>query len=177
MRSLESAIRTGSVEFRRRYAHNKALAAQLRARQQTARSARPARDLQRLAAQGKLLPRQRLELLLDPGTPFLELSTLAANMAYGGESPGASCITGIGVVAGHEVMVHADDPTVKGGAWYPLTVKKIVRALDIAIENRLPVVHLCDSAGGSCRCSRRCFPTATWRGAYSATSRCSARWG
>jgi 3-methylcrotonyl-CoA carboxylase beta subunit len=158
MRSLESAIRTGSVEFRRRYAHNKALAAQLRARQQTARHARPARDLQRLAAQGKLLPRQRLELLLDPGTPFLELSTLAANMAYGGESPGASCITGIGVVAGHEVMVHADDPTVKGGAWYPLTVKKIVRALDIAIENRLPVVHLCDSAGGQLQMQSALFP-------------------
>ena len=158
MRPLESAIRTGASEFRRRYAHNKALAAQLRARQQAAREKRPARDLERLASQGKLLPRQRLELLLDPGTPFLELSTLAANMAYGGESPGASCITGIGVVGGQEVMVHADDPTVKGGAWYPLTVKKIVRALDIAIENRLPVVHLCDSAGGQLQMQSALFP-------------------
>ena len=104
----------------------------LQERQEAARHERPARDLERLASHGKMLPRQRLERLLDPGTPFLELSTLAANMAYGGESPGASCITGIGIVSGREVMIHADDPTVKGGAWYPLTVKKIVRALDIA---------------------------------------------
>ncbi len=158
MRRLESAVRTNSAEFRRRYAHNRALAQELRARQEAARQERPARDLQRLAAHGKLLPRQRLEHLLDPGTPFLELSTLAANMAYGGESPGASCITGIGVVSGQEVMIHADDPSVKGGAWYPLTVKKIVRALDIAIENRLPVVHLCDSAGGQLQLQSALFP-------------------
>jgi hypothetical protein len=70
-------------------------------------------------------------------------------MAYDGEAPGASSIvTGIGIVSGREVIINADDPSVKGGAWYPLTVKKIVRALDIAIENRLPVIHLCDSAGG-----------------------------
>jgi 3-methylcrotonyl-CoA carboxylase beta subunit len=158
MKRLTSAVQTSSAEFRRRYAHNKALAKELKARQAAARHERPARDLQRLAAQGKLLPRQRLEKLLDPGTPFLELSTLAANMAYSGESPSASCITGIGVVAGREVMVHADDPTVKGGAWYPLTVKKIVRALDIAIENRLPVVHLCDSAGGQLQLQSALFP-------------------
>jgi len=158
MRILESAVRTGDAEFRRRYTHNKALAQQLKSRQQAARHTRPARDLERLASQGKLLPRQRLERLLDPGTPFLELSSLAANMAYGGESPGASCITGIGVVAGREVIVHADDPSVKGGAWYPLTIKKIVRALDIAIENRLPVVHLCDSAGGQLQLQSQLFP-------------------
>jgi 3-methylcrotonyl-CoA carboxylase beta subunit len=158
VKPLESALRTNSPEFRRRYAHNKTLAAQLRTRQEAARHARPARDLERLAAHKKLLPRERLRRLLDPATPFLELSTLAANMAYGGESPGASCITGIGVVAGREVMIHADDPTVKGGAWYPLTVKKIVRALDIAIENRLPVVHLCDSAGGQLQLQSALFP-------------------
>ena len=158
MKALLSAVRTSSPEFRRRYAHNKALAAQLKSRQQAARHVRPSRDLERLASHGKLLPRQRLERLLDPGTPFLELSTLAANMAYGGESPGASCITGIGVVSGREVMIHADDPTVKGGAWYPLTIKKIVRALDIAIENQLPVVHLCDSAGGQLQLQSALFP-------------------
>jgi 3-methylcrotonyl-CoA carboxylase beta subunit len=158
MKPLLSAVRTSSPEFRRRYAHNKALAAQLKARQEAARHARPPRDLERLASHGKLLPRQRLQRLLDPGTPFLELSTLAANMAYGGESPGASCITGIGIVSGQEVILHADDPTVKGGAWYPLTIKKIVRALDIAIENRLPVVHLCDSAGGQLQLQSALFP-------------------
>ena len=134
------------------------LPSRLKKLQETARHARPARDLERLASHGKMLPRQRLERLLDPGTPFLELSTLAANMAYGGDSPGASCITGIGVVSGQEVMIHADDPTVKGGAWYPLTVKKIVRALDIAIENHLPVVHLCDSAGGQLQLQSALFP-------------------
>ena len=87
-------------------------------------------------------------MLLDPGTPFLELSTLAANQAYDGEVPGAGIVSGIGIVSGREVIIHADDASVKGGAWYPLSVKKIVRTLDIAIENRLPVVHLCDSAGG-----------------------------
>jgi 3-methylcrotonyl-CoA carboxylase beta subunit len=158
MRPIESTVRTNSPEFRQRYAHNKALALRLKKLQEAARHARPARDLERLASHGKMLPRQRLERLLDPGTPFLELSTLAANMAYGGDSPGASCITGIGVVSGQEVMIHADDPTVKGGAWYPLTVKKIVRALDIAIENHLPVVHLCDSAGGQLQLQSALFP-------------------
>jgi 3-methylcrotonyl-CoA carboxylase beta subunit len=99
-----------------------------------------------------------VEKLLDPGTPFLELSSLAANMAYGGEAPGASCIVGIGVVSGREVIVHADDSSIKGGAWYPLTIKKIVRCLDIAIENRLPIVHLCDSAGGFLPLQSELFP-------------------
>jgi len=158
MKRVESAVRSGTPEFRRRYAHNKALALRLKSKQESARHERPTRDLDRLASQGKLLPRQRLAKLLDPATPFLELSTLAANMAYGGESPGASCITGIGIVSGREVMVHADDSSVKGGAWYPLTVKKIVRALDVALENRLPIVHLCDSAGGQLQHQSALFP-------------------
>src|SRR6202040_3331063 len=102
--------------------------------------------------------RDRIEALLDPGTPFLELSTLAGNMAYDGEVPGAAQVTGIGIVSGKEVIVHADDATVKGGAWYPLSAKKIVRALDIAIENRLPVIHLCDSAGGFLQLQSEVFP-------------------
>src|SRR5438445_46578 len=96
----QATMYTFAAEFRRRYDHNRALAADLRRRQEAARQDRPARDVERLTRQGKLLPRQRLEQLLDPATPFLELSTLAANMAYGGESPGASSITGIGVVSG-----------------------------------------------------------------------------
>ncbi len=148
MRRLNSLLDTRSDEFRANHAHNAGLAAELRRRQRAARTDRPARDLQRLQRQGKLFVRDRVEALLDPGTPFLELSTLAANMAYDGAVPGAGQVTGIGIVVGREVMLHADDGSVKGGAWYPLSVKKIVRALDIAIENRLPVVHLCDSAGG-----------------------------
>lgn len=92
--------------------------------------------------------RDRIDALLDPKIPFLELSTLAASKAYNGEVPGAAQVVGIGIVAGREAMVHADDASVKGGAWYPLSVEKIVRALDVAIENRLSVIHLCGGAGG-----------------------------
>ena len=158
MRRIQSLISPSSAEFRRNDAHNRAVVAAFREKQATARAARPRRDLDRLAAQGKMLPRARIERLLDPGTPFLEFSSLAANMAYGGESPSASCITGIGIVSGKEVVIHADDSTVKGGAWYPLTAKKIVRALDIAMENRLPVIHLCDSAGGFLQLQSEVFP-------------------
>ena len=148
MNRLESKINTSSADFQANAAHNRALVAAFREQQRAAREDRPLRDVERLRAQGKLLVRERLQQLLDPGTPFLEFSSLAANEAYDGEVPGAGCVTGIGIVAGREVVINAGDATVKGGAWYPLTVKKTIRALDIAIENRLPVVHLCDSAGG-----------------------------
>jgi 3-methylcrotonyl-CoA carboxylase beta subunit len=151
-------ISTASADFRRNASHNRALVQSFREKQEAARHVRPKRDLDRLEKQGKMRPRERVAKLLDPGTPFLELSSLAANMAYDGDSPSASSITGIGVVSGREVMVRADDSTVKGGAWYPLTVKKIVRALDIAMENRLPVVHLCDSAGGFLQLQSDVFP-------------------
>ncbi len=148
MRRIVSRLNTSDATFRAFDAHNRRLVSELREKQQAARYDRPQRDLDRLKSQGKMRPRERVEKLLDPGTPFLELSTLAANMDYSGESPGASAITGVGIVSGREVMLHADDSTVKGGAWNPLTVKKFVRSLDIALENHLPVVHLCDSAGG-----------------------------
>ncbi len=148
MKRIRSAINTASAEYGRNFEHNRQLGLAFRERQARARQQRPQRDIDRLERQGKMLPRERIERLLDPGTPFLELSSLAACEHYDGASPGASCIVGIGCVSGREVLIRADDSSVKGGAWYPLTVKKIVRALDIAIENRLPVVHLCDSAGG-----------------------------
>src|SRR6516164_4631997 len=148
MRRIESKIDTSSDEFRLNWKHNRGLAETLKERHRAVRRERPARDLERLSRQNKLFVRDRIELLLDPGTPFLELSTLAANTEYGGDVPGAGIVSGIGIVEGREVIIHADDASVKGGAWYPLSVKKIVRTLDIAIENRLPVVHLCDSAGG-----------------------------
>ncbi|WP_048862049.1 carboxyl transferase domain-containing protein, partial [Acidisphaera rubrifaciens] len=148
MRRIASRLDTNAADFRDNAAHNRALADTLKARQTEVRTQRPRADLDRLARQGKMYVRDRIDALLDPGTPFLELSTLAANMAYDGGVPGAGQVTGIGIVAGREVMVHADDASIKGGAWYPLSAKKIVRALDIAIENRLPVVHLCDCAGG-----------------------------
>ncbi len=158
MAVIKSLVNTSSAEYRRRFGINEGLVAQLREKQEHARHTRPKRDIDRIRAQGKLTTRERLKLLLDPGTPFLELSTLAANRAYEGESPGASCVTGVAIVSGREVMVHADDHSVKGGAWYPLTVKKMVRSLDIALENRLPVVHICDSAGGQLQLQPDLFP-------------------
>src|SRR5882762_7619946 len=148
MQRISSLMDTRDDDYRANHRHNRRLAFELRERQQAARHVRPERDRERLRRQNKMFVRDRIEALLDPGTPFLELSTLAGNMAYDGEVPGAAQVIGIGIVSGKEVIVHADDASVKGGAWYPLSVKKIVRTLDIAIENRLPVVHLCDSAGG-----------------------------
>ena len=148
MKRIDTKVNAGSPDFDANRQHNERLAAEFRAMQAKARTERPERDLERLAKQNKLFVRERLRHLLDPGTPFLELSSLAANEAYDGEVPSAGCVTGIGIVSGREVVVNAGDASVKGGAWYPLTVKKTIRALDIAIENRLPVVHLADSAGG-----------------------------
>ncbi|MAZ90004.1 MAG: methylcrotonoyl-CoA carboxylase [Cellvibrionaceae bacterium] len=148
MRRIQSKLNTNSAEFKQYTQHNKNIITEFSNKQNDARFKRPQRDIDRLAKQNKMLPRERLDLLLDPGTPFLEFSSLAANMAYDGTAPSANCITGIGIVGGREVVINASDSSNKGGAWYPLTVKKIVRALDIAVENHLPVIHLCDSAGG-----------------------------
>ena len=148
MRRIDSRLDTNSEEFQRYRAHNRKLVSGFQKAQEEARFKRPQRDIERLQKQNKMMPRERLELLLDPGTPFLEFSSLAGNMAYDGSAHSASCITGIGIVGGREVVINASDSSVKGGAWYPLSVKKIIRALDIAIENHLPVIHMCDSAGG-----------------------------
>ena len=158
MRRIRSSIDTHAAEYRANLAHNRRLVDEFRQKQHAARFERPQRDLERLRRQGKLFVRERLDLLLDPGTPFLELSSLAANQAYGGEVAGAALVTGIGVVCGREVLVHANDSSIKGGAWYPLGVKKAVRALDIAIENRLPVVHLVDNAGAYLPLQAGIFP-------------------
>ena len=99
------------------------------------------------SVRGKLLPRERVRLLLDPGSPFLEFSPLAAHDLYDDDVPAAGIITGIGRVSGTEVMVVANDATVKGGTYYPLTVKKHLRAQEIALENHLPCVYLVDSGG------------------------------
>ena len=98
-------------------------------------------------ARGKLLPRERIRALLDPGSPFLELSPLAAHGMYDDAAPAAGLITGIGRVNGIEVVVVANDATVKGGTYFPITVKKHLRAQEIALENRLPCVYLVDSGG------------------------------
>ncbi|NYT58545.1 methylcrotonoyl-CoA carboxylase [Alcaligenaceae bacterium] len=109
-------------------------------------------------ARGKLLPRDRVERLLDPGTPFLELSPLAAHDMYDNAAPGAGIITGIGRVAGVECMIVCNDATVKGGTYYPLTVKKHLRAQEIAQQNRLPCVYLVDSGGANLPNQDEVFP-------------------
>jgi 3-methylcrotonyl-CoA carboxylase beta subunit len=147
LQRIFSHVDTGSETYRRNREHNLGLAQELQTRLHAARYERPQRALDRLKEQNKMMVRDRLDLLLDPGSPFLELSALAAGEAYGGEAPQGLIVTGIGVVNGREVLVTAGDSSLKGGSWYPLSVKKIVRALDIAIENRLPVVHLIDSGG------------------------------
>lgn len=158
MSRIESRIDTTSPDFRRNQAAMTERVRELKERVHKARYERPPRDVDRLHRHKKFTVRERLDLLLDPGTPFLELSTLAANRAYGGEVHGAGQVSGIGIIQGREVVIHADDPSIKGGAWYPLSVKKIVRTLDIAIENRLPVMHLCDSAGGFLPLQSELFP-------------------
>src|SRR2546421_2158338 len=123
------------------------LVAELRERLATARLGGSDRARERHTKAGKLLPRERVERLLDPATSFLELSPLAAYGMYDDEAPGAGIITGLGHVSGTECVIVANDATVKGGSYYPLTVKKHLRAQEIALENRLPCLYLVDSGG------------------------------
>ncbi|WP_299983314.1 acyl-CoA carboxylase subunit beta [Desulfobacula sp.] len=158
MRRIKSNVDTQSVEFRAYQRHNHKIMTQFHEHQRKARFDRPERDVERLRKQKKLLVRERIDLLLDPSTPFMELSTLAANLAYEGTVPSAGVVSGVGIVSGREVMIMASDSSIKGGAWYPLTVKKMVRTLDIAIENRLPMVHLVDAAGAYLPLQSGLFP-------------------
>src|SRR5262249_30854844 len=107
---------------------------------------------------GKLLARERIERLLDPDAPFLEFSTLAAHEMYDGDAPGAGIVTGIGLAQGREILVIANDATVKGGTYYPMTVKKHLRAQEIAFENRLPCIYLVDSGGAFLPLQSEVFP-------------------
>src|SRR5437868_10763099 len=133
--------------FKANAAHNEALATELREQIDRASRGGPERARERHVARGKLLPRDRVDTLLDPGSPFLELSPLAANGLYDDEAPAAGIITGIGRVSGRECVVVANDATVKGGTYYPVTVKKHLRAQEVALHNRLPCVYLVDSGG------------------------------
>jgi len=130
----------------------------LRAARARAAAGGPEEARTRHTQRGKLLARERIERLLDPGTPFLELSPLAAHGCYGDEAPGAGIVTGIGRVAGRECVVVANDATVKGGTYYPLTVKKHLRAQEIALENRLACIYLVDSGGAFLPLQADVFP-------------------
>jgi 3-methylcrotonyl-CoA carboxylase beta subunit len=137
---------------------NAALAAELRRRVQAAALGGPEAIRVRHTARGKLLPRERVDRLLDPGSPFLEIGQLAAFDMYEDQAPGAGVIAGIGRIAGREVMIVANDSTVKGGAYFPLTVKKHLRAQTIAQENRLPCIYLVDSGGANLPYQADVFP-------------------
>jgi 3-methylcrotonyl-CoA carboxylase beta subunit/propionyl-CoA carboxylase len=134
------------------------LVADLRARLARAREGGGPKAIERARAQGKLPVRERIARLLDPDSPFLECSPLAASDMYDDEAPGAGIVTGIGRVSGREVVVIANDPTVKGGTYFPMTVKKHVRAQDIALQNRLPCVYLVDSGGAFLPLQAEVFP-------------------
>src|SRR5687767_7527772 len=135
-----------------------ALLKQLRDRIAAVRQGGGPRYVQRHREQGKLPVRERIDKLLDPGSPFLELSPLAAWELYDGDAPGAGLVTGIGRVSGREVLVVANDATVKGGTYYPITVKKHLRAQQIALDNRLPCVYLVDSGGAFLPLQADVFP-------------------
>src|SRR5919107_1315198 len=150
--------RTTSAEAERNAAAHAALAADLAAQLHRVAQGGGERARDRHVSRGKLLPRERVDALLDPGSPFLELSALAAHGMYGGEAPAAGIITGIGRVAGREVVVVANDATVKGGTYYPMTVKKHLRAQEVALHNRLPCVYLVDSGGAFLPMQDEVFP-------------------
>src|SRR2546427_8143408 len=158
MTALASAIDPQSADFARNTEAMKALVADLRAKLDTAVQGGSAEARERHVARGKLLARERVNLLLDPGTPFLELSPLAAYDMYGGDVHSASLITGIGRISGRECVVIANDATIKGGTYYPMTVKKPRRAQDIARENHLPCIYMVDSGGAFLPLQDEIFP-------------------
>jgi 3-methylcrotonyl-CoA carboxylase beta subunit len=163
MPKLTSAIDRNSPAFKALDTHNRTLRDELRARVAQAALGGSEASRQRHVSRGKLLPRDRVERLLDPGSPFLEIGQLVANGMYGDArdpdgAPGAGMICGIGRVSGREVMIVANDPTVKGGAYFPLTVKKHLRAQEIAEQNRLPCIYLVDSGGANLPHQAEVFP-------------------
>src|SRR5512145_2370671 len=158
MPRIKSLISTGSDEFKANAAAMRALVADLAAKRAQAAAGGPEKLKERHTARGKLLPRDRVMRLIDPGSPFLELSQLAALGLYGGDIHGAGLITGVGRISGRECVIVCNDATIKGGTYFPLTVKKHLRAQEIARENRLPCIYLVDSGGANLPHHTEVFP-------------------
>jgi 3-methylcrotonyl-CoA carboxylase beta subunit/propionyl-CoA carboxylase len=158
MDRIHSQIRPDSPEFHANREHFTGLVKQLRDRLTVCRQGGGPRYLERHREQGKLPVRERIDRLLDPGSPFLELSPLAAWDMYENGAPGAGLVTGIGRVSGREILIVANDATVKGGTYYPITVKKHLRAQEVALDNRLPCVYLVDSGGAFLPLQAEVFP-------------------
>ena len=155
---IETHVDPQSPEFRANHDRMASLVAELRERVAAAREGGGAKYLERHRQQGKLPVRERIDKLLDPESPFLELSPLAAWDLYDNEAPAAGIVTGVGRVSGREVLIVANDATVKGGTYYPITVKKHIRAQQVALENRLPCVYLVDSGGAFLPLQAEVFP-------------------
>lgn len=160
MEVLHSSVDVSTPQFEANAAWNRALAEDLRQRVDLVRQGGGEKYRERHEAQAKLFVRERIDLLLDPGSPFLELSSLAACDIYADQAPGAGIVTGIGRVAEREAMIIANDATVKGGSYYPLTVKKHLRAQEIAEQNYLPCIYLVDSGGAYLPMQDEVFPDA-----------------
>jgi 3-methylcrotonyl-CoA carboxylase beta subunit/propionyl-CoA carboxylase len=158
MRPLDTHVDRTDATFQSNAARMQALVAELREREAAARDGGGTKYLQRHRDQGKLPVRDRIARLVDAGSPLLELSTLAAYDMYDGEAPSAGLVTAVGRVSGREVMIVANDATVKGGTYFPITVKKHLRAQEIALQNRLPCVYLVDSGGAFLPLQADVFP-------------------
>jgi len=155
---LETHVDPNSPMFRENTDRMTKLVSELRERISRVKQGGGAKYVERHRAQGKLPARERIDKLLDSGSSFLELSPLAAWDVYENEAPAAGIVTGIGRVSGREVLIVANDATVKGGTYYPLTVKKHVRAQEVALQNRLPCVYLVDSGGAFLPLQAEVFP-------------------
>jgi acetyl-CoA carboxylase carboxyltransferase component len=155
---IESQINIETDEFKANSAHNQMLVAQLRERLAIVRKGGGEQAQKRHIEQNKMFVRDRIDKLIDPDAPFLELSPLAAWELYDNEGPGAGVVTGIGPIHGKPCVIVANDATVKGGSYYPLTVKKHLRAQQIALENRLPCIYLVDSGGAFLPLQDEVFP-------------------
>src|SRR5436190_22070692 len=158
MPAIKSAISPNSPTFKSNAEAMGKLTAELKAHMATAALGGDERSRKRHTERGKLLPRQRVERLIDPGSPFLELSPLAAFGMYDGDIHGAGIITGIGRVSGRECVIVCNDATVKGGTYFPMTVKKHLRAQEIAQQNNLPCIYLVDSGGANLPTQEDVFP-------------------
>src|SRR5262250_1405410 len=134
------------------------LVADLRSRLETVKKGGGELAVRRHKERGKMFVRERIDGVIDPGTPFLEFSALAANGMYDGEAPCAGLVTGIGMIQGHQTVIVANDATVKGGTYFPITVKKHLRAQEIAMQNRLPCLYLVDSGGAFLPLQADVFP-------------------
>ena len=158
MPTLATKLNARSEEFRANAAAMRALVEDLNAKLAQIALGGGEGPRAKHLARGKLLPRERVEMLLDPDTPFLEIAPLAALGLYDGDAPGAGLIAGIGRVSGVECVIVCNDATVKGGTYYPLTVKKHLRAQEVARENRLPCIYLVDSGGANLPNQDEVFP-------------------